>query len=177
MDALHYLDTTRKVFLQYKKLAEGAMEQLTDEQLSWAPSAESNSIAAIVKHIWGNMVSRWTDFLTTDGEKDTRDRDAEFEAADIATKATLMKRWEEGWKVFTDTLNSLTPADLDKVVQIRGEDHTVVQALQRQTAHYASHVGQIIYLAKMQKDKNWKTLSIPKGQSKQFNTMMMNNKK
>lgn len=177
MDNLNYLETTKKVFLSYKKLAEGAMAQLTDEQISWAPSAESNSIAAIVKHIWGNMLSRWTDFLTTDGEKDWRDRDAEFEAQDIVTRARLMEKWEEGWKCMMDTLNALTADDLAKIVKIRGEDHTVIDALQRQVAHYASHIGQIIYLAKAQKDNNWKTLSIPKGMSKQFNANMMGNKK
>jgi len=176
MDANHYLDTTRKTFLQYKKLAEGAMAQLTDEQICWAPSSESNSIAAIVKHLWGNMLSRWTNLLTTDGEKDSRDRDAEFEPADLKTKTAVMAKWEEGWKCMMDTLNALTPDDLDKIVKIRSEDHTVVQALQRQLAHYSNHIGQIIYLAKVQKDGDWKTLSIPKGQSKQFN-QMMNTKK
>ncbi|HWY97843.1 MAG TPA: DUF1572 family protein [Bacteroidia bacterium] len=177
MDANHYLETTKKTFLQYKKMAEAAMAQLSDEQISWAPSPESNSIAVIVKHLWGNMLSRWTNFLTTDGEKDSRDRDAEFEATDISTRTQLMEKWEEGWKCFIDCSNSLKPEDLDKVVKIRGEDHTVIQALQRQLAHYSSHIGQIVYLAKMQKDKDWETLSIPKGQSKQFNANMMGNKK
>jgi len=177
MDTLNYLDTTRKVLLQYKKMAEAAMGQLTDEQLSWAPSKESNSIAAIVKHICGNMLSRWTDFLTTDGEKDWRDRDAEFEAADVKNRAQLMEKWEEGWKCMMDTLNALTPEDLGRIVKIRAEDHSVIDALQRQLAHYSSHIGQIISLAKAQKDSGWKTLSIPKGQSKQFNDSMMGNKK
>ncbi len=177
MDTFNYLDTTRKVFLQYKKMAEGAMSQLTDEQIAWAPSPESNSIAAIVKHLWGNMLSRWTDFLTTDGEKDWRDRDAEFEAADIKSRVQLMEKWEEGWKCMMDTLNALKPEDLGRIVKIRAEDHTVMDALQRQLAHYGSHIGQIIFLAKAQKDAGWKTLSIPKGQSKQFNATMMGNKK
>ena len=177
MDAAKYLETTRKVFLQYKRMAEAAMEQLSDEQISWSPSPESNSIAVIVKHLWGNMLSRWTNFLTTDGEKDFRDRDAEFVATDISTRTVLIEKWEEGWKCFTDTLNSLKPEDLERIVKIRNEDHTVVEALQRQLAHYSSHIGQIVYLAKMQKDKDWKTLSIPKGQSKQFNANMMGNKK
>lgn len=158
-------------------MAEAAMAQLSDEQISWTPSPESNSIAIIVKHLWGNMLSRWTNFLTTDGEKYFRDRDAEFETTDISTRTQLMEKWEEGWKCFTDCLNSLKAEDLDKIVKIRGEDHTVVQALQRQLAHYSSHIGQIVYLAKMQKDKEWKTLSIPKGQSKQFNANMLSNKK
>lgn len=177
MDTLHYLDTTKKVFLQYKKQAEGAMAQLTDEQISWAPSEESNSIAVIVKHLWGNMLSRWTDFLTTDGEKEWRDRDAEFEAHDIKTRVQLMEKWEEGWKCMMNTLDNLKPEDLSRIVKIRAEDHTVMEALQRQIAHYASHIGQIIYLAKAQKNNNWKSLSIPKGMSKQFNANMMGNKK
>jgi hypothetical protein len=177
MDASHYLETTKKVFLQYKLMAEAAMMQLSDEQISWTPSPESNSIAVIVKHLWGNMLSRWTNFLTTDGEKGFRDRDAEFEATDISTRTQLMEKWEEGWKCFIDCLNSLKPEDLDKVIKIRSEDHTVIQALQRQLAHYSSHIGQIVYLAKMQKDKDWKTLSIPKGQSRQFNANMMGPKK
>lgn len=153
------------------------MEQLSDEQISWSPSPESNSIAVIVKHLWGNMLSRWTNFLTTDGEKDFRDRDAEFVATDISNRTVLMEKWEEGWKCFSDCLNLLKPEDLERVVKIRNENHTVVEALQRQLAHYSSHIGQIVYLAKMQKDKDWKTLSIPRGQSKQFNTNMMGNKK
>ncbi|MGP8216077.1 MAG: DUF1572 family protein [Bacteroidia bacterium] len=177
MDTLNYLETSKKVFLQYKKLAEGAMAQLTDEQVSWAPSAESNSIAAIVKHLWGNMLSRWTDFLTTDGEKEWRERDAEFIAGDIKTRRQLMQKWDEGWKCFMNTLNSLKTEDLGRIVKIRGEDHTVFDALQRQIAHYSSHIGQIIYLAKALKDKDWNTLSIPKGKSKQFNETMMNAKK
>lgn len=177
MNSLHYLDTTKKVFLQYKKMAEAAMDQLSDEQLFWAPSAESNSIAIIVKHLWGNMLSRWTDFLITDGEKETRDRDAEFILSGITTRAQLMEKWNEGWKCFTDCLDSLKVEDLDKVVKIRSEDHTVIQALQRQIAHYSSHIGQIVYLAKAQKNNEWKTLSIAKGQSKQFNAAMMGGKK
>ena len=177
MDTAKYLETTRKVFLQYKRMAEAAMGQLSDEQISWSPSPESNSIAVIVKHLWGNMLSRWTDFLTTDGEKDFRDRDSEFVATDISNRTVLMEKWEEGWECFTDTLNSLKPGDLERIIKIRNEDHTVTEALQRQLAHYSSHIGQIVYLAKMQKDKDWKTLSIPKGQSKQFNANMMGNKK
>jgi len=177
MNATNYLETTKKVFLQYKKQAEDAMVQLNDEQLFWAPSDESNSIAIIVKHLRGNMLSRWTNFLTTDGEKESRDRDSEFLTGDITTRTQLLEKWNEGWKCFIDCLNSLNVEDLDKMVKIRGENHTVIEALQRQTAHYASHIGQIVYLAKAQKDKGWKTLSIPKGQSKQFNANMMGTKK
>jgi hypothetical protein len=177
MESHNYLDTTKKVFLQYKRMAEDAMAQVTDEQLFWVPSAESNSIAVIVKHLWGNMLSRWTNFLTTDGEKDSRNRDDEFIATDITTRAQLMKKWNEGWKCFIDCLNSLKPEDLQKIVKIRAEDHTVIDALIRQTAHYSSHIGQIVYLAKAQKNGGWKSLSIPRGQSKQFNAKMMGDKK
>jgi len=172
----HYLETSIKVFLLYKKEAEGAINQLDEKQLFTAPSPESNSIAVIVKHLWGNMLSRWTDFLTTDGEKDWRDRDTEFEAADIKTKAELMKKWEEGWACMFNALNPLTPADLGKKVYIRGEEYTVLKAIQRQTAHYASHIGQIVYAAKMLKGKDWNTLSIPKGKSKEFNQQMFGKK-
>jgi hypothetical protein len=171
-----FLDTSIKVFELYKKEAEGAIAQLDDKQLFQAPTPESNSVAIIMKHLWGNMLSRWTDFLTTDGEKDWRDRDAEFEAADIKTRAELMQKWEEGWACMFKALNTLTPADVDKQVFIRGEEYTVLKAIQRQTAHYASHIGQIVYVAKMLKGKEWKTLSIPKGQSKAFNEKMFGKK-
>jgi hypothetical protein len=174
--ALHYLQTSIKTFELYKKEAEDAMAQLDEKQLFTAPTPESNSVAVIAKHLWGNMLSRWTDFLTSDGEKVWRDRDAEFEAADINTKAELMQKWEEGWACMFKALNALTPADLGKKVYIRAEEYTVVKAIQRQTAHYASHIGQIVYVAKMLKGKEWKTLSIPKGQSKAFNEKMMGKK-
>jgi len=164
-----YLDICRKVFRQYKELGEKAIAQLDEEQLNWAPSKESNSIALIVKHLYGNMLSRWTDFLTTDGEKEWRDRDGEFETDKPLTQAELNKIWNDGWTLFLHTLDSLTDADLDKIVKIRGEDHTVIEALQRQTAHYSSHIGQIIYLAKACKDKDWNSLSIPRGKSKEYN--------
>jgi len=174
--AHHYLETSIKVFLLYKKEADGAIAQLDEQQLFIAPTPESNSVAAIMKHLWGNMLSRWTDFLTSDGEKEWRDRDAEFEATDIKTKAELIKKWEEGWACMFNALNPLTPADLGKTVYIRGEEYTVLKAIQRQTAHYASHIGQIVYVAKMLKGKEWKTLSIPKGQSKAFNQQMFGKK-
>lgn len=171
-----YLETSIKVFELYKKEAEGAIEQLDEKQLFHAPTPESNSVAVIMKHLWGNMLSRWTDFLTTDGEKDWRDRDAEFEAADIKTKAEMMQKWEEGWACMFKALNALTPADIDKKVFIRGEEYTVLRAIQRQIAHYSSHIGQIVYVAKMLKGKEWRTLSIPKGQSKAFNEKMFGKK-
>ena len=171
-----YLDHTIKVFHLYKKEAEGAINQLDDKQLFAAPSEESNSVAVIIKHLWGNMLSRWTDFLTTDGEKEWRDRDSEFEITANTSKADLIKKWEEGWECMFKALEPLTPNDLGHKVYIRGEGYTVIKAIQRQLAHYSSHIGQIVYVAKMLKDKDWKTLSIPKGQSKAFNDKMFGKK-
>jgi len=122
------------------------------------------------------MLSRWTDFLTTDGEKEWRNRDTEFETDKNVSRAELNKMWEDGWALFFRTLDSLTDADLDKKVKIRGEEHTVLEALQRQTAHYSYHIGQIVYLAKACKDKNWASLSIPKGKSKEFNEKLFGKK-
>jgi hypothetical protein len=164
-----YLDLCRKVFRQYKALGEKAMVQLDERQINWAPSKESNSIVLIVKHLYGNMLSRWTDFLTTDGEKEWRNRDSEFETGKPVTQAELNKMWNDGWALFLNTLDSLKDSDLEKIVKIRGEDHTVIEALQRQTAHYSYHIGQIVYLAKACKDKDWNSLSIPRGESKEFN--------
>ncbi len=171
-----YLDICRKVFAQYKELGEKAMNQLDEEQLNWAPSAESNSIVLIVKHLYGNMLSRWTDFLTTDGEKEWRNRDNEFVIDKKLTREELNFMWEDGWALFFRTLYSLTDEDLGKIVKIRGEDHTVIEALQRQTAHYSSHIGQIIYIAKVCKDKDWNSLSIPRGKSKEFNDKLTGKK-
>jgi hypothetical protein len=165
----NYLDTCKKVFVQYKMLGEKAMEQLNESQLNWAPSQESNSIVLIVKHLHGNMLSRWTNFLTTDGEKEWRNRDAEFESDKNASILEVNKMWNEGWTLFLQTLDSLVEHDLDKKVKIRGEEHSVCEALQRQTAHYSYHIGQIVYLAKACKDKDWVSLSIPKNKSKEFN--------
>ncbi len=165
----NYLDTCKKVFRQYKKLGEDAMTQLDEMQLNWSPSEESNSIVLIVKHLHGNMLSRFTDFLTTDGEKSWRNRDIEFESDKSVSKAEIEKMWEDGWALFLRTLDSLTDNDLEKKVKIRGEEFSVMEALQRQTAHYSYHIGQIVYLAKACKDKEWISLSIPKGKSKEFN--------
>jgi hypothetical protein len=162
-----YLEDAIAVFRQYKKLAEAAMAQVTDSQLREALDPEMNSIALIVKHLAGNMRSRWTDFLTTDGEKPDRNRDSEF-AEPPATRAELMKTWEDGWaRVFT-ALTPLTDADLSRKVTIRGEPHSVLQAINRQLAHYASHCGQIIFLAKHLQHEHWKSLSIPRNKSSEF---------
>lgn len=170
-----YLKSTIKVFADYKKLAERTMEQLTDEQLFWLPDEESNSIAIIVKHLWGNMRSRWTNFLTEDGEKTWRHRDTEFEM-DWKDRAALMEKWEEGWKYLFDALNSLTENDLEKTIFIRSQPLSVYLAINRQIAHYGSHVGQIIFLGKMMKRSDWQTLSTARGQSKELNERLMGKK-
>ena len=162
-----FLDQSKKVFRSQKDLADRSIAQLEDADLLWQPDAETNSVAINMKHLAGNMISRWTDFLTTDGEKTDRDRDSEFliTSADIQA---LRDYWERGYKVFFDSLDSITEADLLKTVTIRGEPHTVIQAIQRQVSHYGYHVGQIAGLAKQIKVSNWKTLTIPRGKSAEF---------
>ena len=164
----NYLDSTIKQFEYYKMLGDKTFEQLTDNQLFWQYNAESNSIAVIVKHLWGNMLSRWTDFLTSDGEKEWRNRDAEFEN-DIASRAELLAKWNEGWTCMFAALKGLRPEDLDSIIYIRNQGHTVMEAINRQLAHYPYHIGQIVFLGKMLCDTNWKSLSIPRGNSNQFN--------
>jgi len=166
--AAHYLDEARRQFRGNKRLAEAAIAQLTDEELFFTLDPESNSIAILVKHLAGNMRSRFTDFLTTDGEKPDRFRDQEFELNTATTRADVMRWWEEGWEQVFTTLNALKPEDVMRTVTIRGEPHTVLQALNRQIAHYASHSGQIILLAKHLRSKEWKTLSIPRGKSEGY---------
>lgn len=161
----HYLENTIGVFNNYRALAEKSFDQLKDDkQFHYVPDAESNSVAIIMKHMAGNMISRWTDFLTTDGEKPNRNRDGEFvEGAE--SREELIAFWNKGWKVFMDTLHSLKEEDVLKIVAIRGEELTVTQALSRQTAHYAYHIGQIVFLAKHIKNADWTSLSIPKNKS------------
>ncbi|SKC09601.1 Protein of unknown function [Soonwooa buanensis] len=164
----NYLDSVKKQFEYYKSLGDKTFEQLPDDALFWQYNEESNSIAIIVKHLWGNMLSRWTDFLTTDGEKDNRNRDSEFEN-DIKSRTDLLEKWNAGWTCLFSTLNDLTENDLDKIVYIRNQGHTVLEAINRQLAHYPYHVGQIVFIGKMIADNNWKSLSIPKGNSKVYN--------
>ncbi len=163
----NYLESARLQFEYYKSLGEKTINQLPDEALFWQYNAESNSIAIIVKHLWGNMRSRWTDFLTTDGEKPWREREAEFDN-DIRTRAELMDKWNEGWSVLMNTLRSLRPEDLETIIYIRNQGHTVLEAINRQLAHYPYHVGQIVYLGKMLAE-SWTSLSIPRGGTQQFN--------
>jgi hypothetical protein len=155
------LEFAKKVFDQYKKMGEKALLQIPDEALFWQANEESNSIATIVKHLWGNMLSRWTDFLTSDGEKEWRERDEEFEN-DLKSRKVLMEKWEEGWKVLFMALDELEGSDWGKTVYIRKEPHLVWQAVQRQMMHYAYHIGQIVFLCKMLSQNGWETLSIPK---------------
>lgn len=163
-----YLNSVKKQFEYYKMLGDKTFAQLSDEQLFWQYNEESNSIATIVKHLWGNMLSRWTDFLTTDGEKDWRNRDAEFEN-DMVSKQDLLDKWTEGWACLFDALNSLTNNDLDKIIYIRNQGHTVMEAINRQLAHYPYHIGQIVFLGKMMCNDTWTSLSVPKGKSIEFN--------
>ena len=157
----------------YKELGNKTFIQLNEDDFHFIPSGESNSIAVIIQHMHGNMLSRWTDFLTSDGEKEWRKRDAEFEDQNL-NKVQLVKLWEEGWTCFLDVLDALTEKDLEKTVYIRTEPLSVVDAINRQLAHYPYHVGQIIYVAKIVKNRSWQNLSIPKGQSAVFNSELKN---
>ena len=158
-------------FRNYKKMAERAIEQVSDEEFFALIDAEANSIAVIVKHIAGNLHSRWRDFLTTDGEKPDRHRDTEFELIGDS-RESLMKFWETGWQTLFDNIEPLTAQDFSRTVPIRGEPHTIAEALNRQMTHYAYHVGQIVLLAKHFKSADWKTLSVPKNRSAEFNQFL-----
>jgi len=164
-----YLESVRKTFDYYKIIAEKAMAQVPEEKLFWQYSPESNSIAIIVQHLWGNMLSRWTDLLTSDGEKDWRNRDAEFESI-LSSREQVQQKWDEGWKCLYDALDSLTGDDLEKIVYIRNMGHTVMEAINRQIAHYSYHIGQIVFLGKMICDEKWTSLSVPRGSSNAYNS-------
>src|SRR5215471_19537416 len=163
-----YLESVKKQFEYYKMLGDKTFSQLQDEKLFWQYNEDSNSIAIIVKHLWGNMLSRWTDFLTSDGEKGWRDRDAEFEN-DMKSREELIGKWNEGWTCLFKAINSLTTDDLGKIIYIRNQGHTVTEAINRQLAHYPYHIGQIVFLGKMLAEKGWTSLSIPKGNSQAYN--------
>jgi hypothetical protein len=164
----HYLDDSLRQLRTLKHQADGALAQIDDAQLFGSLDPESNSIAIIMKHMAGNMRSRWTDFLTSDGEKPDRDRDSEFEITDGDTAAQVKAAWERGWALLLNTIAALTPQDLEKTIRIRGEAHSVVEAINRQATHYAAHVGQIVLLAKHAAGPRWQSLSIPRGQSRTF---------
>jgi len=164
-----YLESIKKQMLYYKTIAEKAMEQLSEEQLFVSVNEDTNSIANIVKHISGNMISRWTDFLTSDGEKPWRERDAEFESF-TTSKKDLLEIWNKGWKCFFNAIDSLEPEQLSQIIYIRNEGQTALDAINRQLAHYPYHIGQIVFYAKMLKKGDWNSLSIPKNKSNYYNS-------
>ena len=167
----HYLEEARRQMRGQKRMGEGAMAQLRDEDFFVALDPEANSVAVLVKHLAGNMHSRFTDFLTSDGEKPDRFRDREFELTGGTTRADVMKWWEEGWACVFAAIDPLKPEDVMRTVTIRGEPHTVLQAINRQIAHYAQHIGQIVFLAKHLRSSEWETLSIPRGRSEEYKTV------
>ncbi|MEW7290718.1 DUF1572 family protein [Aquimarina sp. 2304DJ70-9] len=168
MNTPEYLEGIQKQFRYYKSLGEKTMNQLSDEHLFWQYNQDSNSIAMITKHLWGNMKSRWTDFLTTDGEKEWRERDAEFEN-DIKTKDELMSKWNDGWQCLFEALGSVNETNINQPVYIRNIEHSITEAINRQLAHYSYHIGQIVFIGKMIKSEQWQSLSIPKGESASYN--------
>lgn len=171
-----YLVSVRKQLAYYKMLGEKTMEQLSDDDLVWQYNRDSNSVAVIVKHMWGNMLSRWTDFLKSDGEKDWRDREAEFDG-DLRTREEILEKWNAGWRCMAEAIEPLSDTDLPRVVYIRNEGHTVVEAINRQLAHYAYHVGQIVFIGKMLRGDQWKSLSIPRGGTHAFNARKFDEEK
>ena len=170
--AASYLDEAFRAFRGYKRMADGALNQLDDREFFHVPDTESNSVALIVKHMAGNLRSRWTDFYASDGEKPDRHRDTEFEKAEADTRESLMELWESGWATLFEIVDSMKPDDLTRTVTIRDEPHSVIKAVNRQLAHYAYHVGQIVFLAKHFAGERWQSLSIPRGQSEIFNAKM-----
>jgi hypothetical protein len=169
MEKESYVQLAVREFKRMKALANGAMAQVAPDQFFATPSEGDNSIAIIVKHVGGNLLSRWTDFLTSDGEKPGRNRDTEFEIGAADTQPALLKQWELGWSALFSALEPLTDKDLGRTISIRGEPLSVLQAINRQLTHYSYHVGQIVYVAKHYAGKSWRSLSIPRGQSAQFN--------
>lgn len=167
-----YLKAVIERFKSVKSLGDKTINQLSEEEIHWSYNSESNSVAILVKHVSGNMVSRWTDFLHSDGEKNDRNRDAEF-IDDRLSKAELKRLWDEGWRVLLDTLTALSEEDLLKHIYIRGERHVVLETIERQMAHYAYHVGQIVYIGKQLKGCHWESLSIPKGKSEEYLRQML----
>ena len=164
-----YVQVVLREFRRLKALADDAMVQVPDEQFFACPSQGDNSIAIIVKHVGGNLISRWTEFLTSDGEKPSRNRDAEFRITSEDTRAKLFELWERGWAALFGAIEPLRDSDMSRVIMIRGEPLTVLQAVNRQLSHYAYHVGQIVYVAKHYRESSWRTLSIPVGRSEEFN--------
>jgi len=170
--AKHYLEDSIASLRAYKKLAEKALDQLSEDEFFITLDAEGNSVAVIMKHMAGNMFSRWTDFLTTDGEKPNRNRDMEFVIEPTTSKDDLIDFWQRGWQCVFEAFEPLRAEDLGKKVLIRGEEHTVIQAINRQLMHYANHIGQIVFLAKHFRSAEWKSLSIPRNRSAEFNAYL-----
>ena len=164
-----YLTSVKKQFEYYKSVGEKTFDQLDEKDLFWQYNEESNSIAIIVNHLWGNMKSRWTDFLTSDGEKEWRNRDLEFETV-IKNKTELLEKWNDGWECLFDALDSVTEDDFETKVFIRNQEHSIIEAVNRQLAHYSYHIGQLVYVRRMIKGSEWKSLTIPKGKSIEFNS-------
>ncbi len=170
------IESILKLFRYYKSLGERTFEALSDEELHLEPAPGANSISIIVKHLWGNMLSRWTNFLTEDGEKDWRNRDEEFEVT-IKTREELLTKWEEGWQCLFNAIGNLSEEDLERTIYIRNEGHSVIDAIHRQLAHYSYHVGQIVFLGKLIKGEGWESLSIPKGGSNDYNSNKFSSEK
>lgn len=170
------LESILKLLHYYKSLGEKTIAALSDEELHLEPADDANSIPIIVKHLWGNMLSRWTNFLTEDGEKEWRKREEEFEAT-IKSREELIAKWEEGWACFLSAIESLKEEDLKKIIYIRDEEHTVLEAIHRQLAHYSYHIGQIVYLGKIIKGDQWESLSIPKGKTAELNELKFHSEK
>ncbi len=164
----NYLDSVNKQFSYYRLLGDKTFSQLNDNELFWQYNSESNSIAIIVNHLWGNMKSRWTDFLIADGEKEWRKRDMEFEEV-IKTRDELLRKWNNGWNCLFNALGTINETNFHSTIYIRNQAHTIMEAINRQLCHYSYHVGQIVLIGKMIKAENWESLSIPKGKSKDFN--------
>ncbi|MGW9685893.1 DUF1572 family protein [Flagellimonas sp. 2504JD1-5] len=170
----NYLKSVQFEFRRYKTMGDKTFAQLSEEEIHWKYMETDNSLAIIVKHMVGNMLSRWTNFLTEDGEKTWRNREMEFEG-EYKSKAAMLEAWEKGWKCLFDALESLNSSNFDSKIKIRAQEHTIVEAINRQLAHYASHVGQIAFLGKMLRGQDWVSLSVPKGGSEAFNKKMFGN--
>ena len=164
-----YLQSAQKQFEYYKQLGDKTFAQLEEKDLFWQYTPQVNSIAVIVNHLWGNMKSRWTNFLTTDGEKEWRNRDSEFEDI-IKTKSELLQKWDDGWQCLFDALDGINEDNFNTTIYIRNQAHYIMEAVNRQMCHYSYHVGQIVYIGTLVKSKDWQSLSVPKGKSKEFNT-------
>lgn len=176
LHSMKYISSTIKQYQYYKSLADGTIDQLEDAHLHWKYNEECNSIAMIIKHVAGNMLSRWTDFRTTDGEKSWRHRESEF-ADDLHDRQAILAYWEKGWQTCLASLNSVQDEELDDIIYIRNQGHTIVEAINRQLAHYAYHIGQIVHIGKMMKGIEWQSLSIPRGRSDQYNAIKMDQDK